>query len=535
MNNRLKIVAGLAVAALGLSACGNGGGESEQAAAGTLAPDTTQTCTEDRVGGEITIGEFGMLTTFAPGQGQFGVFGGTQSAAVFDRLMRWDPEAEEFVPQLAESLEPNDDHTEWTLTLPEGATFSNGDDLTAEDVAFTVDLHQDPGTQSMAFSEAANVDDIRAEHPLTVRFTLTEPWEGFPMLLAGAAGETLPRDHYEATDPEDWARAPIGAGAFVVDSYIPDQETVLVPNPDYHGGVVCPTLRFTRIAGGQPTLDALNTGEFQSGFLRGARYVSEAKNQGHPGYESITSAGSVLNMNTGTGGYDGILTEATVRQAVSQAIDRSLYDNRTTGGLGQPSAALLADSSRFYDGAEGLDHDPELATRLVEQARTDHPDWDGSLTLLIGDAPENQEAGIVVQSMLNAVGFDVALESVPRSQNAARSIQGDYELSLGGLSPSDADPSAQFIAAMTPGGATSNRTGIDDPRLTEALAATKTAPDFESRKQAYRDVQEIFNELAPFVVLANSEDLVVIDESVRGVVPTLHSTMLYDAAFTEDR
>ncbi|MBR7513731.1 ABC transporter substrate-binding protein, partial [Mycobacterium tuberculosis] len=80
---------------------------------------------------------------------------------VYDRLMRWNPEAAEFEPKLAESLEANDDNTVWTLTLRDGVTFSNGDPLTAEDVAFTIDLHKDPKTVSNAMTDAMQVEQAR--------------------------------------------------------------------------------------------------------------------------------------------------------------------------------------------------------------------------------------------------------------------------------------------------------------------------------------------------------------------------------------
>lgn len=531
MRRTIKAASTLAVGAVVLSACGSGGADTDNAVGEAVAPDTSEVCTEDRVGGEITFGEYAMLTSFAPGQGGYGVFGGAQSAAVYDRLMRWDPEAQEFIPKLAESLESNDDNTQWTLTLPEGITFSNGEELTAEDVAFTLGLHKDPALRSMVFSEATNVENVEVEDPLTVRYILTEPWAGFPMLLAGAAGEVIPQETYGKTDPEEWARNPVGAGAFMVENFVPNQETVLVPNPDYYGGVVCPTLRFTRISGGQGTLDALNTGEFQAGFLRGAQYVTDAKNHGLAGYQVNTSAGSVFNMNSGAGGYDGVLTDERVRRAISHAIDRDLYDNRMTGGLGQPNSALLAESSRFYSGAEGLTYDPELATRLLDEARADHPDWDGSLALLLSDSPENQQSGIVLQGLLGAVGIDVQIESVPISQNTARVLRGDYELSVSGLPTSDADPSATFVANLTSGG--QNRTGIDHPALTEAALATKTAPDFAAQVEAYRNLQEVFNEVQPFAVLVNTEEYVAVSDSVSGVFPTVNSTVLFDRAFVE--
>lgn len=535
MKRTSAAAATLTAAALVLTACGGGGNDSASEPridADSLLPTMGEECTEDKAGGTITMGEYVMLPTFAPGQGQYGVRGGSQSAAIYDRLMRWDDQAEEFVPQLAESLESNDDNTEWTLTLREGVTFSNGDPLTADDVAFTVGLNQDPATRSVAMTDAMQVSDTKVEDPRTVKFVLDEPWAGFPILLSGTVGEVIPQKAYEATSPEEWNRAPIGAGAFVLDEYIPDQKTVLKPNPDYYGGPVCPTLEFIRIPGSQSTFEAFQNGEIQLGFLRGSKFVAAAQEAEVKGFHQITSAGSVINMNNGAAGYDGPFTDQRVRQAVGHALDRELMDERLTGGTGQPTSALLAESSRFYDGQEGPAYDEARASELVAEVKAD-TDWDGSVTLLISDGPENIEAGVVTKALLDAAGFDVTIENAPVSQVTARQFTGDFEMVIGGQAISDADPASAFASALTPTGST-NLTGVDDPRLNKAIAELKAASDIEAQKEAFTALQKIYNEILPFTVLANAEEYVTVDDSVHGLNTTVSTVVLFDDAFVED-
>ena len=45
----------------------------------------------------------------------------------------------ETVPQLVESVEPNDDYTEWTLTIKDGITFHDGTPLDGAAVKFNID------------------------------------------------------------------------------------------------------------------------------------------------------------------------------------------------------------------------------------------------------------------------------------------------------------------------------------------------------------------------------------------------------------
>lgn len=246
----------------------------------------------------------------------------------------------------------------------------------------------------------------------------------------------------------------------------------------------------------------------------------------------INSAGSLVNLNSGAAGYDGVLTDERARQAFSYALDRTLIDQRLTGGTGQPTAALVAESSRLYDGQQGPDFDPEKAKALVDEVKADRPGWDGSLTLLVADSPENMDTGVALKALLDAAGFNVTIESAPVSQVVARQFTSDFEAVVGGLSPSEADPASTFASSVTPGGSL-NLTGIDDPELIEAAAAFKAAPDLQAQKEAMTHLQEVYNRVVPFVVIANAQEYVVVADSVKGVSPTLFSTMMYDGAFVE--
>lgn len=521
----------LAVTTLTLAACG-GTEESESASsANGRTPEESSRCTEDKAGGIITMGEYVMLPSFAPGQGHVGIRGGAQSAAVYDRLMRWNPEVGEYEPQLAESLESSEDYTVWTLKLRDGVVFSNGDPLTADDVEFSMSLHRDPEIGSTALTDVEQIESTRVVDPLTVEFTLTEPWVDFPFALSRSAGEVISERAFTEAGPEEWAQSPIGAGAYVVEKIIPNQEVVLRPNPNYYGGPVCPTLRFISIPGSQGTLEAYQNDEIQVGYLRGAEFVSQAWDAGEQGFYETLGGGRIIVMNNGKAGYNGVLTDERARRAVAYALDRELMNERLTGGRGEATSSLLAETSRFFDGQQGLEYDAEKAKALVEELKQERG-WDGGVTLVTNTSPENIETGVVVKALLDAVGFDVTLENVPASQQSARVFTGDFEMITGGMNPSDADASASFLANLVPGGST-NLSGVDDPELAEAARALKSVETLEEQKAAFHRLQEEYNRVMPFAVYSTAEEYVVVDESVKGVKPTVSSTMLFDGAYIE--
>ena len=268
------------------------------------------------------------------------------------------------------------------------------------------------------------------------------------------------------------------------------------------------------------------------GYLRGAQFINDATQDDEQGFLSVISSGRAIVMNNGAKGYDGVFTDERARKAVAHALDRDLINDRLTGGLGQPTSALLAESSRFYDGQRGPDYDQELASELVEELKAEG-DWNGDVTLLTNTSPENIETGVIIKALLDAVGFNVTLENVPQSQQAARLFGHDYEMTIGGLNPSDADPSASFTAYVTPGGPTNN-SGVDNAELTAAGRGLKTATGLDEQIAALNRFQEIHNQVMPFTIFANAEEYVAVDEKVKGVAPTSSGVMLFDGAYIEN-
>lgn len=532
-----QITTAAVAAALLLAGCGSGGAAtnsaSTRAGAASAPADDGQRCTADRVGGTITMGEYFMLPSFAPGQGGFGVRGGAQSAAVFDRLMRWDPATNEYAAKMAESMTADDTNTIWTLKLRPDVKFSNGDPVTAETVKFTIGLHQNPQIRSTALSDVKSITAVEVVDPTTVKFTLDSPWATFPYVLAGPAGEVVNPAVYQSMPADQFALNPVGAGAgaYTVKRNAPGEEVVLEPNPGYYGGPVCASLRFVLVPGAQATYDAFTTGELQAGFLREAPIIAKAKKDGTKGFSDMTNAGKILTLNNGNGGYTGITTDVRVRHAIAAAIDPKLMDQRLNGGTGFPTSALLSETSLLSTGAQGTQYDPNQAKKLVAEVKADK-DWDGSINLLMASTPEGTEQGIVVKALLDAVGFNTKITNVPTAQVTAQGFKGDYEVATAGMSLRDSQPASPLQSYLGSTGST-NMPGTKIPELDAAIKELKAATTLDEQKSIMSRVQTIVNEHQPIVSYGAVEEFVTISPTLKGVEPTLNSTMFFDGAYIE--
>ncbi|WP_222192701.1 ABC transporter substrate-binding protein [Modestobacter italicus] len=188
----LVATAGIATTALVLSACGGGDGDGEGGGSS---------------GGALTIGTTDKITTIDPAgsydNGSFAVMN-----QVYPFLMNTPMGSPDVEPDIAESAEFTSP-TEYTVTLKDGLTFANGNELTSSDVKFTFDrmvaINDENGPASLLY----NLESVDAPDDTTVVFNLkSENDQVFPQILSSPAGPIVDED------------------VFAADALTPDQEIV---------------------------------------------------------------------------------------------------------------------------------------------------------------------------------------------------------------------------------------------------------------------------------------------------------------------
>jgi peptide/nickel transport system substrate-binding protein len=533
---RRLILALLALVVLA-AACGDDDGgdaadEASDAAAGDAAGDTdTEGCTPERAGGELTMGVLsetvGLDPTVSTGGG---TTGGTEIAALFDTLMQYDFESRQYEPRLAESLEPNADFTEWTLTLRPDVTFGSGNPVNAEAVRASIARHQAPESRSVVRANAQQITEMSVEDDLTLVFTLAEPWGSFPYFLADMGGMIVDTQVVEQLGAEEFNLAPRGAGAgpYELVDWRQGEEMVFEAKDDYWGGPVCiERLRFVMVPGAQATYDALELGEVQVAYLRDAIVTSQLDEDGIDHFGDIVGLGSALQINSGFN--DPIGADLRVRQALAYAIDPVAVDDRVSGGVGMPSSAIFPEDSPVHPDVDGTPYDPDRARELVEEVKAEGA-WDGSIGLMCPSTSE--QLGITLQGMLEAVGFDVNLELLPIADITRRSlIEHNYDVICTGMSPVASGPIVRLERFFGTG---NTFTGFSDPAFDESLQELKAAASEDEIRDALAAVQEAWNESVPAVGLAAVETTIAWQDGVEGLTFNENMLVHFDDAYVTD-
>ena len=135
-------------------------------------PSAAPTDAGTATGGTVRIGQAGYTDSLNPGNGVL-----SEAYALYELVFDTPisvTSAGEYVPELASEWSVSDDGLTWTMTIVEGATFHDGEPLTAEDVAFSIELYRD--TEDFAFlpSYAAPFETVEAPDETTVVMTTAD-------------------------------------------------------------------------------------------------------------------------------------------------------------------------------------------------------------------------------------------------------------------------------------------------------------------------------------------------------------------------
>lgn len=571
-----------AVAGLLLAGCGGDDSDNDTKAATGASSASTTVAEQPKTGGTLTFGTYSETAGLDPivSSGN-GVTGYNEMAAIYDTLLRYNPDTGKYENNFAASVTSNADQTVWTVKLKDGIKFSDGTPYDAAAVKFGMDRHRSgttsmtaagetcaqlyacPRNQTSSSAYMALIAKITVIDPLTVEFTLTSPWSTFEYALSTESAMIPSPTAYKAACPDPAGAVTacafnlkaVGAGPFKLDLFEPKNRITLSRNPTYFNGpAYLDKLVFVNSindGGGVKTLDALKTGTIQAAFLRDPLAVKQAKDAGYTGFSTIEAAGGTLLVNMGvkvtckdgapaptcTGKPDGptattpATAEPLVRQAIAAAVDPKVINERGYGGAGAVSSQLFQSSFRWYPNVAGPKYDPAKARDLVNQAKA--KGWDGKLNLVYNNTPTGSAIGTAFQTMLQAVGITVNLDTTVDTQGQIQRVivLKDFDVSGWGLAIPPDDGAIWAIAQNLRSDSSSNRIAYASPVVDKALRDLLVAKTDAEKMALYKTIAESVANDVPILPWAQIEEFIGHGKSVHGLRQVNRSGTLFDKAW----
>lgn len=400
----------------------------------------------------------------------------------------------EIVESLASAYEVSSDGLTYTFDLREGVTFHDGQELTPQDVVWSLTNRRD----TAAFTDSdrlANVASIAAEGQ-RITLTLSQPDSSLLWNLTGRAGLV-----FKEGDTVDYSTDANGTGPFSLDSWRQGASLTLARNEAYWGDVAqAAEVSFDFIPDPQAAINAALAGEVDvlTGF--DANLTEQVEANGDFVVETGVSTGkSVLAMNSTT----GPLADERVREAIRLAINHDEIVEAV--GAGQTLYGPIPELDPGYeDLSDVISYDPEAAQQLLADAGAE----DLTLTLTI-PADYGTTLPLILVSNLADVGIELEVDPVDFGTWISDVYTNqDYELSVvNHAEPRDfenwADPAYYFT--------------YDNPEVQDLFAQSLLATDDAAAADLLAEAARIVSEDHPADWLYNWASVVAIATNVTGM------------------
>ncbi|MBQ7796787.1 MAG: ABC transporter substrate-binding protein [Lachnospiraceae bacterium] len=473
--------------ALGLTACGSNSGETvagetkaaqeaEQGEAAASARDTLVIATAN---------ETSSLTTNLHNA----TAGDYMNELTHNGLFLLD-ENLEIQPDLVESYETLSD-TEWKFKLIEGVKFHNGAELTTKDVkASLMQAKNSPEVAQFAqsFKEIEIIDDYN------FKIITDGPQAQLLNDLTHHGNYILPADLIESG--HDFNKEPIGTGPYTLVEWSKGESVSFTANPNYFKGEApIKNIIWKIIPEGSSRTMALESGEVDLIVEVETTDVTRLKdNSSVAVYDEASTHLNFMMINTEKAPFNN----ADFRKAMCAAIDRDAIIQVALNGGGSPCYSQLPTCFPGTTDEGATTYDPEQAKAYLAASGLSAAECGFSL---ICSDDTKLRAGQVIQSCLKeALGVDVALESMDLATYLDQTASGDYQAAIGGFTSDTVLSLAKGIFHSSAINA-SNKTRTNDPKVDALIDEMLVTVDQAKSAELATELAKYLNELCPQVPL----------------------------------
>ena len=334
-------------------------------------------------------------------------------------------------PWVATEWSMSEDGLTYDFTIRDDVTFSNGDKLTAEDVAFTANLCLEKNP-TLAGNLLINLEKAEALDDTHVRFTLKAPFGAFVTEMSTRAVFLINKRYYEEVGPAGYNENPVGTGAYTLESRVSGQEIVLKARDDYWGGKpAIETITIRPISNVATQFISLKTGDIDVINIADVASCKELAPDDIATWFSAPSAARMVMTFNDTPGGSRPCNDKNLRLAIMNAINKDDILYACADGEGYP---LDIEAPSGYSGCPDAGSVPVI-TQDIEKAKEylAASSYNGAepikILCLAGTAQET--AAQVIQGSLYEIGLtNVEVVATDTGNFYAAQTSGDYDFVL---------------------------------------------------------------------------------------------------------
>lgn len=474
---------------------------------------------------------------------------------IFDRLVDVEVGTDgnsKIVPSLAESWDISDDGLEYTFHLRQGVKFHNGNDFTAEDVAYTFHrmltveggvntefIDQIKGADELLAGETDTLEGVEVVDDYTIKVTLKEPFAGF---LASISSPGVSIYDSEATEAagDQFGMDPavtVGTGPFEFSSWSFNNQLVLTRNEDYWKGASGLPGVVIKIIPDTETQSMM----FESGELDilDLDYAADSVDRFTETYPDQIVQGPRVGIVYFTMNFNKEpFQDVRVRKAVQMSIDCQAILDALYGGRGQVEQGIFPHGLiGFNPDQEEIKYDPEAAKALLAEAGY----ADGFDMEIAADSSASDTMTMaleIVSDQLAEVGIRAEIKNYDESTWLETRKSGELGSFMSTWSADYNDPD-NFIYTFFGNEEKTRIRSINypDTEVMERVAKARTIVNEDERLAEYKALEEkLIHEDAAWVPMFSRLHLFAVSKRVQGFAPLwsgLSDQLFYNISLSE--
>ncbi|WP_343209688.1 ABC transporter substrate-binding protein [Anaerolentibacter hominis] len=387
---------------------------------------------------EVTIGFSSEPTSWDPCTGY-----GTTGPIIFSTLLEVNGN-NELVNDLATDYTVSEDALTWTFHIRDDVYFTDGEKLTAGDVAFTYRTAK----ESASLVDLTMLDKVSAPDDTTVVFQLNKPSSTFAFTTAQTG--IVPEHAYG----DDFGVNPIGSGPYKMVQWDKGQQFILEANENYYG--TAPEIKravFLVIEDEDARFVAAQSGQVDICLTSPTVAQSEIAGMELVSVASVDNRGITMPVvpNEGAVTEDGypvgndVTCDLAVRKAMCYGIDREQICSEALNGFADP-AYTECDGMPWWNPETKIETDVDYACDLLTKAGWVDTDGDGirekdglkaefNLMYFAGDSMRQAVAMSVANQAGEKLGISIQVEGVSSTETVARMFSEPMIMGWGSSNP----------------------------------------------------------------------------------------------------
>ncbi len=397
-----------------------------------------------------------------------------------------------YVPDLASAVTVANPST-LDITVRPGLVYSNGTPLNAAAVkaGFERNLtNPHSGVWDQSMSEISSID-VTGTDSLVMNFSQPVASTFYPLLADQESFMALPTSP-SAGNPNQNV---VGAGPFILKSYVEGEKIVLVKNPHYWDAkAIDPSgITFVNVPTGPQQLNSLESGLVQ---------VEGIPDNDIPALNAQTNLQSSSQFPDANYYFvpickaSGPLANVKVRQALNFATNRTAINNALLYGKGQPAWSIFPSSSNYFDTSLTNIYAFNLKKAKTLLAEAGYPHGFSTSLMALPEA-SNDQLATVLQEEWKQIGVSV---QIVQSSNYVTDLYTDNKAQMG-LNPQGL-PGIQKITTQYIPGDVGDLCNYNNPTLSALTKELEALPPSSSKlKSVWTQIQDfvIKNALSIYV------------------------------------